>query len=236
LADARFKGDRKTYSTSDKPLTDAEMDEIAKKLNLGRWNFYGAVYGPEPVRQVLLKVIKDAFLSIPGSKYYEPKDMPDNLVLQTRDKTLQGIPTTVELKWVDWLPNGAHLFFSPIAKVTGDDAVAQYEVSRRRCEEAGLDFIGTFVIGMREMHHIVCIVFDRTKAEHRRKAHWLITTLIEDAAKRGWGEYRTHIAVMDQIARTYSFNDNAQMRLNEKIKECRKSTYGVVSPLPRVLR
>lgn len=122
------------------------MDAIAKKLNLGRWNFYGAVYGPEPVRNVLLSVIKDAFLKIPGAKYYEPKDMPDNLVLQTRHDTLQGIPSTTELKWVDWLPNGAHLFFSPIAKVSGDDGVAQYRVTRQRCEEAGFDFIGTFVV------------------------------------------------------------------------------------------
>lgn len=210
-------------------MTDGEMDAIAKKLNLGRWNFYGAVYGPDPVREVMLSVIKGAFLQIPGAKYYEPKDMPDNLVLQTRDKTLQGIPTTVELKWVNWLPNGAHLFFSPIAKVSGDDAVAQYELSRKRSEEAGFDFIGTFVVGMREMHHIVCIIFDRKDPDSRRRAHWLISTLIDDAAKRGWGEYRTHIAMMDQIARTYSFNDNAQMRLNEKIKEC-LDPKGILAP------
>jgi hypothetical protein len=63
------------------------------------------------------------------------------------NKTLQGIPSIDELKWVDWLPNGAHLFFSPIAKVSGDDAVAQYELTRRRSEEFGFDFIGTFVVG-----------------------------------------------------------------------------------------
>lgn len=78
------------------------------------------------------------------------------------------------------------LFFSPIAKVSGDDAKAQYEVTRRRCEEANFDFLGTFVVGMREMHHIVCIVFDRKDPDSRRRAHWLITTLIEDAAARGW--------------------------------------------------
>ena len=199
-------------------MNDEALDAIAKKLNLGRWNFYGAVYGPKPVRDVLLSVIKDAFLKIPGAKYFEPEDMPDNLVLQTRHNTLQGIPSTTELKWVDWLPNGAHLFFSPIAKVSGDDGMAQYQITRQRCEEAGFDFIGTFVVGMREMHHIVCIVFNRKDPDSRRRAHWLITTLIDDAAKRGWGEYRTHLAVMDQIAKTYNFNDNAQMKLNEKIK------------------
>jgi hypothetical protein len=206
------------------------MDAIAKKLNLGRWNFYGAVYGPEPVRNTLLGVIKDSFLKgIPGAKYFEPKDMPDNVVLQTRHNTLQGIPSTTELKWVDWLPNGAHLFFSPIAKVSGDDGMEQYQLCRRRCEEAGLDFIGTFVIGMREMHHIVAIVFDRKNRESRRKAHWLISTLIDDAAERGWGEYRTHLAMMDQIAKTYSFNDHAQLKLNQKIKDA-LDPKGILSP------
>jgi hypothetical protein len=41
-----------------------------------------------------------AFSAIPGTKFYFPEDMPDNVVLQTRDLTLQGIPTTTELEWV----------------------------------------------------------------------------------------------------------------------------------------
>lgn len=64
---------------------------------------------------------------------------------------MQGIPTFDELKWIDWLPNGAHLLFSPITKISGHDAMLQYRVTRKRCEEAGLDFIGDFIVGMREM-------------------------------------------------------------------------------------
>ncbi|KAI5366187.1 Putative FAD-linked oxidase, FAD-binding domain, PCMH-type, FAD-binding, type PCMH, subdomain 1 [Septoria linicola] len=195
LLDAAVMANRKSYKESDELLTDEEMDAIAKKLNLGRWNFYGAVYGPEPVRQVMLQVIKQSFLSIEGAKYFEPKDQPDNIVLQTR-----ALPR---------LPNGSHLFFSPIAKVSGGDGVAQYEVTRKRCEEAGFDFIGTFVIGMREMHHIVCIIFDRKDPDSRRRAHWLIRTLVDDAAA--------------------AFNDHAQLRLNEKIKEA-LDPKGILSP------
>lgn len=44
LLDAAVYGDKKSYTSSDKPLTDDELDEICKKLDLGRWNFYGAVY------------------------------------------------------------------------------------------------------------------------------------------------------------------------------------------------
>ncbi len=106
LLDAAVMGDRKSYTSSDKPLTDEEMDAIAEKLGLGRWNFYGALYGPPPVRDVLWSVIKGAFSSIKGAKFFFPEDAPENSVLQTRANTLQGIPSVDELKWVDWLPNG----------------------------------------------------------------------------------------------------------------------------------
>lgn len=152
LMDAAVANPRSHYLKEDRPFTDAELDQMCKDLDLGRWNFYGALYGPEPVRDVLWSTIKQAFSVIPGAKFYFPEDRKEPFsVLKTRSLTLQGIPTFDELRWVDWLPNGSHLFFSPIAKVSGDDAMLQYSVTLKRCLEAGVDFIGDFVIGMREM-------------------------------------------------------------------------------------
>lgn len=236
--DAAVTNSRRHYLKEDRPFTEEELDQICKDLDLGRWNFYGALYGPEPVRNVLWTTIKQAFSVIPGAKFYFPEDRKEPYsVLRTRALTLQGVPTFDELRWVDWLPNGSHLFFSPIAKVSGDDAMRQYTVTQKRCQEAGVDFIGDFVIGMREMRkssltlppesrtrsnpeidHIVCITFNKEDTDSKRRAHWLIETLIKECAEHGWGEYRTHLAVMDQVAETYDFNDNAQMKLNEQIK------------------
>ncbi|KAJ4856787.1 FAD binding domain-containing protein [Trichoderma breve] len=230
LMDAAVHNCKAHYTNSDEPLSEQELDEIAKELKLGRWNFYGALYGPEPVRKAFWSIIKDSFSKVSGAKFYFPEDRPEeHSILRTRELTLQGIPSFDELRWVDWLPNGAHLFFSPIAKITGDDAVSQYEVSKRRCREAGLDFIGDFLIGVREMHHIVCIVFNREDPDSKRRALWLIRTLIEDCAQHGWGEYRTHLAVMDQIANTYNFNNNAQLKFNEQIKDA-LDPKGILAP------
>lgn len=52
---------------------------------------------------------------------------------------------------------------------------------------------------------------------------------MDDFAARGYGEYRTHLALMDQIAATYNFNDNAQMRLNETIKNA-LDPKGILAP------
>ncbi|KAJ5826849.1 hypothetical protein N7447_003612 [Penicillium robsamsonii] len=229
LLDAGVLGTKADYTSKTGPLDDDDLDAIAKRLNLGRWNFYGALYGPEGTRNALWGIIKGAFSAIKGAKFYFPDDIKENCVLHTRDKTLQGIPTFDELKWIDWLPNGAHLFFSPISKVSGEDAMLQYSVTKKRVREAGLDFIGTFSVGLREMHHIVCIVFDRKDPDSKKRAHWLIKILIEDCAAHGWGEYRTHLALMDQIAETYNWNENILMRFNEAIKNT-LDPKGIIAP------
>lgn len=229
--DAAVMGPKSSYTDDiSKVLGDAELDAIAAKLNLGRWNFYGALYGPQPIRDALWGVIKNAFsTAIPDAKFFFKEDTPEGSVLRIRDDTMQGIPTYDELKWLSWLPNGTHLFFSPIAPVRGSEAMAQYRITRQRCEEAGLDFILDFTVGMREMHHIVCIVFDRLDEDQKRRAHWLIRTLIDDCAARGWGEYRTHLAAMDQIMGTYNFNQGSFLRFNEVIKNA-VDPNGILAP------
>src|SRR3546814_4358055 len=41
----------------------------------------------------------------------------------------------------------------------------------------------------------------------RKSAHDLFSLLVDEAAAAGFGEYRTHLAFMDQIAGTYRYND-----------------------------
>ncbi|CAI7671197.1 unnamed protein product [Penicillium bialowiezense] len=229
LLDAGVMGSKTDYTSTQGPLDDEELDKIAEKLNLGRWNFYGALYGPEKVRNSLWTIIKDSFSAIDGAKFFFPDDIKEPCVLHTRHKTLQGIPTYDELKWIDWVPNGAHLFFSPISKISGDDAMLQYSVTKTRVREAGFDFIGTFSVGMREMHHIVCLVFNRKNADEKRRVHALVRQLIADCAAYGWGEYRTHLALMDQIAETYNWNNNVLMRFNESIKNSLDPN-GIIAP------
>jgi hypothetical protein len=44
LLDAAVQGSKDKYTDKTAPLSDEELDHIAKQLNLGRWNFYGALY------------------------------------------------------------------------------------------------------------------------------------------------------------------------------------------------
>jgi len=64
LLDAAVAAPKKHYYQGDDPIPDKELDKIAKDLKLGRWSFYGALYGPEPVRNVLWGAIKGAFSQV----------------------------------------------------------------------------------------------------------------------------------------------------------------------------
>lgn len=150
-------------------------------------------------------------------------------MLQNRHNILQGVPSYEELRWVDWLPNGAHIAFSPISKISGDDALKQFKLVKKRCNDAGFDYMGTFTVGLREMHHIVEVVFNRKDPNQRRRAEKLIRDLIAECAELGWGEYRTHLAFMDQIAETYNWNNDAQMKFNETIKNA-LDPKGILAP------
>ena len=55
--------------------------------------------------------------------------------------------------------------------------------------------------------------------ESNRQTRTLFRRLIEVAAEHGWGEYRTHTTFMDDCAKAYSFNNNALLRLHERLKD-----------------
>jgi hypothetical protein len=44
LLDAAVYGPKSSYTTKTEPLNEQDLDNLAARLDLGRWNFYGALY------------------------------------------------------------------------------------------------------------------------------------------------------------------------------------------------
>ena len=188
--------------------------------DIGMWNFYGALYGPPPVMDTLWTAIRDSFAQVPGAKFYFPEDRKaDNDVLKHRAQTMKGIPRLTEYSFVNWVGGGGHIGFSPVSPIKGSEAMKQYTMVRDRMHEHGFDYMSVFAIGWRELHHVVELVFDRRDPAIKAKAYQCFDVMVKEAAAAGYGEYRTHISFMDQIAATYGWNDNALAKFNALLKD-----------------
>ncbi|KAF2865470.1 hypothetical protein BDV95DRAFT_507015 [Massariosphaeria phaeospora] len=212
---------RTKYYSGFGPMPDAIVRTELEKTATGAcaWVYYGMSYGPAPIRKLKLDLIDSAFKQIRGAKKIDPATLPADEYFWSRDRIASGTPDLEELKWVNWMPNGAHAAFSPVSPIRGADATKLYELAKKRHMEAGIDLMPAFCVGLREMHLIVEIVYDAADAGMRRRAEKCLRDMIDDAAALGYGEYRTHIALMDQVAGTYSWNDHALMKFNNQLKD-----------------
>lgn len=193
----------------------------AKKLPCGdcSWVFYGTLYGTPEERAPKLEYVKKEFNKIPGSKFLFPEDVPEDHYLHSRQSVCAGVPVLRELDWLNWVPNAAHLFFAPICPSEGKIARKLYDMVSKLHDEYGIDLIPAYTVGVREMHMIVNIVYDRADEKARKDALECMRKMIDECAKEGYGEYRTHILLADQVQATYGWNNQASRRLNETIKD-----------------
>jgi 4-cresol dehydrogenase (hydroxylating) len=229
LLDACITGTRSQYYTGDGPLPPSVLTKIMTDQKIGMWNFYSALYGPEPIMDATWGVIRDALSAVPGATFYLAEDRPNDPVMAYRKKLMSGEPTLAEFNSINWTGGGGHVDFSPISPITGADAMKQYSMIRDRCAEFGFDYLGEFIIGWREMHHIFMLLFDGEDESQKTQARALFSVLIDEATKAGHGEYRTHLAYMDKIAASYNWNDNALLKLNERIKDA-LDPKGILAP------
>jgi 4-cresol dehydrogenase (hydroxylating) len=229
LLEAAATTTKAQYYSGPGPVPEEVQRQIMADQEIGWWNFYGALYGPPAIMDAHWSAIREAFGQVPGARFYFPEDRPAGSVLEYRAKTMAGIPNLGELKILDWETNGGHINFSPISPAAGEDAVRQFDMVTSRCHEHGQDYLGNFIVGMREMHHIVMVMFDTKNETQKRSTYNLCRQLVADAAQAGYGEYRTHLSLMDQIAATYDFNDGALMRFNEKLKDA-LDPRGIIAP------
>lgn len=213
------------------PVPSSVIHEAAASSPVGdySWAYFGMAYGPPHIRAHKLALIDSEFRKIPGCKKVEPATLPEDEYFWSRDKVASGTPDIHELRWCNWVPNGSHIAFSPVSPIRGTDATKLYELGKRLHDKYGIDFFPAFCVGLREMHLIVEIVFDRANVERKQAAMDCLRDMVDEAAALGYGEYRTHLVLMDQVAKTYSWGDGALMKFNEKLKDALDPN-GILAP------
>ena len=231
VLDAGVVSQRTEWYDGDGPLPAEAIEKMKKELNLGYWNFYGTLYGPPPMIEMFYSMIKDAFGQIPGARFFtnEERDDRGGHTLQDRHKINNGIPSLDEKKLLDFVPNGGHLAFSPISAPDGADAFRQFRMVKQRTDAAAKDYAAQFIIGLREMHHICLFLYDTQDPTARQETLDVTRVLIKEAAAAGYGEYRTHNALMDDVMATFNWGDGALLTFHEQIKDALDPN-GVLAP------
>src|SRR5579863_1325993 len=194
---------RSDWYDGDGPIPDSRIDEIAAELELGRWIMRLALYGDEPVVDHRFAKLKAAFERIPGVEVRGTKQDPERVAELTQPAELvqAGVPNLEINRMVAWYggEEGGHIGFSPVAPLTGADALALRDLLRGLVEtKANLDYqAAILIINPRAMVHVTMVMFDTKNEAQTRQAYDACRLLVTEAAKHGYGEYRAHLDFMD---------------------------------------
>ncbi len=221
-------GQRKDFWDKASAMPEWRVKEILKKHKLGYWQVALRLYGDEELVKAKAKIVAKAFkqhISTPFQEQWWRKGDPVHMM----DVTM-GVPSAVALQMGEWVGGrSAHLGFSPVMPSTSKHVLPQLKRSRKLMAEYDLDFYASFTIGGRFLNNINMLMYDRDDKEGVRKVKSLFSDLINETAKAGYGEYRTHLSWMDPVADTFDFGDHAMTRYNEIIKDALDPN-GIISP------
>jgi 4-cresol dehydrogenase (hydroxylating) flavoprotein subunit len=216
------------------PIPDDVIDRMARELEVGRWMMRFALYEDEAVADHKFAKINAAFGRIEGAEVWgskcAPEDIPD--LEHPAERIQGGVPNLEWNAMTAWYggEEGGHIGFSPVAPMTGRDAVALRDLLRGMVEEAGLDYIAALLpVHARSFVHITMVIFDTRNEAQASAAYDVSKRLVRESAKQGYGEYRAHLDFMDLASDQYDFNDHAYRRFNETIKDALDPN-GILSP------
>ena len=232
LGIASFIGPRSDWYTGEGPIPESVELDIKERFGLGRWNQQFGLYGSARELAARLADVRDAYGALEGARFtvaeYDGDIAPEDVPEQHR--TRAGIPGMYVERMPYWHGGrGGHVAIGPVAPITSEDALRMRRIIRRRFEEHGVDYFAVFIAYHRHMLHLAQIMFDRDDAELSRRSRELARVLVQDLAAEGYGEYRTHVYLMDAVADSFDWNDHALRRLDERIKDALDPA-GILSP------
>jgi 4-cresol dehydrogenase (hydroxylating) len=208
---------------------------MARELEIGRWTMRFALYGDEAVVDHRFAKVKAAFEEIPGAEVWGTKHAPQDFdaLEHPFDRVQAGVPNLGINQMTGWYggEEGGHIGFSPVVRLTGQDAMAARDLLRGLVErEAKLDYAAVMIpTNSRSFIHVTMVIFDTKDEAQTRRAYDTSKLLVKEAAKAGYGEYRAHLDFMDLASEQYSFNNHAYRRFVETIKDA-VDPNGIFSP------
>jgi 4-cresol dehydrogenase (hydroxylating) len=232
---ASLMAERSRWYDRDGPTPDSIIDTIARDLGIGRWSMSMALWDDEAIADHKIAKIKAAFEQIPGVELRASKHAPEDIAnLENHsERVLGGVPAMEWNMMLRWYGSdaGAHLGNGLVAPLVGSEAWRVHTLVRGIVErDMGLDYLASpMVINARSFVHACGAAWDVSNEAETRRSYDMCKTIVREAAKAGFGEYRAHLDYMDLAASTYSFGDQAYLRFLEKIKDA-VDPNGILAP------
>lgn len=225
MGSATTTSQRREWYEGKGALPDDVVAAIMKKTGAGWWNLSIKLQGLPEVNEAHRAVIEKAFAAHTDRKFAISR-------WKKGEKGPGGAPSpgVFPLQIVNWHGGrGGHIGFSPILPPDKKLVLEQLERTRRRYREYGVDFSSTFYVCGRHLINVNLMLYDRDDQEMTKRTRELFAALVDDAARAGYAEYRTHLTYMDQVAQSFDFNRHALLRLNERLKDA-IDPVGILAP------
>ena len=203
----------------------ADWDRLAASRDTHFWETTLRFYGPAPVIASQWNHVKKCFAVINGAESHDGEmvhfPLTDAQIETAGHPSLFGIPSLNVFSGLSLQPGvTGHLDASVVVPLSGREILKATRVFARVFREAGLEHS----FGYAEHYHTRTFIMFQgmyltNDREHNAGIRATYEKVVEAAAAHGWGIYRTHIAYMDKVMNTYSFNNNALTRLHETVKD-----------------
>jgi 4-cresol dehydrogenase (hydroxylating) len=226
LYEAGLKAKRSDYVSGPGSISDEAVHRLIRDHKMGLWNVYAALYGTQEQVDVNWKIVTEAFGKSGKAKFLTEQDVGDDPQFGYRAALMRGGMDMREFNLYNWRGGGGSLWFAPVSQARGSETLKQMTLAKRILTKHGLDYTGEFIVGMRDMHHILDMLYDRTDPAMTKAAYQCFDELVTEFSAQGYGSYRTNTAFMDKVADTYG---PVQRSINRRLKKALDPN-GILAP------
>ena len=167
------------------------------------WNTYFALYGTEGTVAAVEPIIRAA-IGASGGEVLTAAEMGDNPWFHHHQTLMAGGLNLDEIGLLRWRGNGGGLaWFAPVAAAKGSETTGQTKLAREILDKYGFDYTAAYVIGWRDLHHIIALLFDKSDPDQEQRADACYRELVTRFGEKGWASYRTGVNSMDLVAAQY---------------------------------
>ncbi len=194
---------RSDYTTEPGATPDSVLAQIRQDKHLGAWNVYCALYGSPEQVEVNWKIVTETIKRAGKGRIVTQEEAGNTQPFKYRAQLMSGVPNLQEFGLYNWRGGGGSMWFAPVSQARGSECDKQYALAKQILNKHGLDYVGEFIVGWRDMHHVIDVLYDRTSEEETKRANACFNELLDEFEKEGYAVYRVNTAFQERVANSY---------------------------------